>query len=357
MDETPTRWSFRDIFLSLGIAADPAILALSFLGLSAGSVAYGFFFFLGSATGEPTALSIFAILGGIVFIVMWILTSGILARMVVVRLLEGRQAAADEVQEYLAHRAGTLLLIPATFAVVVLVALGGLGVLEITGRLPGLGPIVFGAAFSLAFLLSLIAVLAFILHTLGGLLYPAILATRKGGLIEVVTEILELARQKGPLLVVYSLVILMAGGAAALFIGSIASVALALTTSSAHGIMGAPFADMLAGLPSMFRPFLEMFESALGPVPMDVDVAWHYDLGGFLVGLSLLTIFAACLAYPFALVNSAGAIAYFILTTQPLPAQAPLPGMPDDGEPDDGEVPIEQDDLFSDSLDSDDELF
>ena len=91
MDESPTRWSFRDIFLSLGIAADPAILALSFLGLSAGSVAYGFFYFLGSATGEPTALSIFAILGGIVFIVLWILTSGILARMVVVRLLEGRQ--------------------------------------------------------------------------------------------------------------------------------------------------------------------------------------------------------------------------------------------------------------------------
>ena len=145
MDESPTRWSFRDIFLSLGIAADPAILALSFLGLSAGSVAYGLFYFLGSATGEPTALSIFAILGGIVFIMLWILTSGILARMVVVRLLEGRQASADEVQEYLSHRAGTLLLIPVAFAVIVLVALGGLGILEIIGRIPGPGPILFGA--------------------------------------------------------------------------------------------------------------------------------------------------------------------------------------------------------------------
>jgi hypothetical protein len=353
MDESRTRWSFRDIFLSLGIAADPAILALSFLGLSAGSVAYGFFYFLGSATGEPTALSIFAILGGIVFVVLWIVTSGILARMVVVRLLEGRQPTADEIQEYLAHRAGTLLLIPATFAVIVLVALGGLGVLEILGRVPGLGPILFGAAFSLAFLLSLVAVLAFVLHTLGGLLYPAILATRKGGLLEVVGEVLDLARKKGPLLVVYSLVILAAGSIAAVFIGSVASAALALTTSSAHGIMGQHFSDTLAGLPSMFRPFLELFDSALGPIPAGIDVAWHYDLGGFLVGLSLLTIFAACAAYPFALINSAGAIAYFILTPEPLPESVPLPdGLPDE-EPLD-QAPAEQDDLFAEP---DDEPF
>jgi hypothetical protein len=353
MDESPTRWSFRDIFLSLGIAADPAMLALSFLGLSAGSVAYGFFYFLGSATGEPTALSIFAILGGIVFIVLWILTSGILARMVVVRLLEGRQASADEVQEYLSHRAGTLLLIPVTFAVIVLVALGGLGILEIVGRIPGPGPILFGAAFSLAFLLSLVAVLAFILHTLGGLIYPAILATRRGGLLDVVGEILDLARQKGPLLVVYSLVILAAGAASAVLIGGVASAALALTTASAHGIMGQHFSDILAGLPSMFRPFLELFESAVGPLPAGIDVAWHYDLGGFLVGLSLLTIFAACAAYPFALINSAGVVAYFILSTEPLPEAAPLPGGIVDEEPLE-DTPPEKDDLFSDP---DDEPF
>ncbi len=353
MDESPTRWSFRDIFLSLGIAADPAILALSFLGLSAGSVAYGFFYFLGSATGEPTALSIFAILGGIVFIMLWILTSGILARMVVVRLLEGRQASADEVQEYLSHRAGTLLLIPVAFAVIVLVALGGLGILEIIGRIPGPGPILFGAAFSLAFLLSLVAVVAFILHTLGGLLYPAILATRRGGVLDVVGEIFDLARPKGPLVVVYSLMSLAAGVTSAVLIGSVASAALALTTSSAHGIMGQHFSDILAGLPSMFRPFLDLFESALGPLPQGIDVAWHYDLGGFLVGLSLLTIFAACAAYPFALINSAGVIAYFILSPDPLPETAPLPDEVVDEEPLE-ETPSEQDDLFSDP---DDEPF
>lgn len=353
MDKTGARWSFRDIFLSLGIAADPAILAISFLGLSAGSLAYGFFYFLGNATGESTALSIFAILGGIVFIVLWILTSGILARMVVVRLLEGRQPSAGEVQEYLAHRAGTLLLIPAAFAVIVLVALGGLGVLEILGRIPGLGPIIFGAAFSLAFLLSLVAILAFVLHTFGGLLYPTILATRRGGLLDVVGEILDLARQKGPLLVVYSLVIVAAGALSALFIGGVASAALALATSSAQGIMGEGFDDLMAGLPSMFRPFLEMFSAALGPLPVGVDVAWHYDLGGFLVGLSLLTIFAACAAYPFALINSAGTIAYFILTPEPLPDKVPGPGAVEPEEASPEPPSADGPDLFTD----DDEPF
>jgi hypothetical protein len=351
MNEPSVRWSFRDIFLSLGIAVDPAILAISFLGLSAGSLVYGFFYFLGSATGEPTALSIFAILGGIVFIIVWILTSGILARMVVVRLLEGRQASSSEIQEYLGHRAGTLLLIPATFAVIVLAALGSLGILEIIGRVPGLGPLFFGAAFSLAFLLSLVAILAFVLHTLGGLLYPAILATRKGGLLDVVGEILDLARQKGAQLVVYSVVILAAGAVAALFTGGLATAALALTTSSAHGIMGERFGSVLAGLPSMFRPFLELFTQGVGPVSAGTDVAWHYDLGGFLVGLSLLAIFAACAAYPFALLNSAGAIAYFILTPEPLPERAPAPGEMDPDLADEGPLETTLDEPFLDDED------
>jgi hypothetical protein len=80
------------------------------------------------------------------------------------------------------------------------------------------------------------------------------------------------------------------------------------------------------------------------------DVPWHYDLGGFLVGLSLLTIFAACAAYPFALINSAGAIAYFILSSEPLPESAPLPGGLSDEDP----LEEKQEDLFSDP---DDEPF
>ena len=326
MEQGDARWNFRDIFLSLGMAFDPMLLAISFLGLTVGGLAYGFFFFLGSATGEPTAQTIFAILGGILFTGVWILTSGILARMVVIRLLEGRQAGVAEIQDYLVERSGTLLLIPASFAAVVLVALGSLGILEIVGRLPGLGPILFGASFSLAFLFSLVAVLAFLLHTLGGLIYPAILATRRGGLLVVVGEILDLARGKGPLLVVYGAVILASGVAATIAIGAVASVALALTVSSAHGIMGERFENVLAGLPSLFRPFLEFFSAAVGPVPSGVDVAWHYDLGGLLVGVSLLTIFAATAAYPFALVNGAGVVAYFILTDEPLPPRAPRIG-------------------------------
>ncbi len=71
------------------------------------------------------------------------------------------------------------------------------------------------------------------------------------------------------------------------------------------------------------------------------------------MGLSLLTIFAACAAYPFALINSAGVIAYFILSPDPLPETAPLPDEVVDEEPLE-ETPSEQDDLFSDP---DDEPF
>ena len=331
MEDTTTRWTFRDLFLSLGIAFDPVLLGIAYVGLLTGGALYGFFYFLGSATGEPGARDTFAVLGGTVFVVVWILTSGILARVVAVRLLEGRKAAPKEVWRYFLGRARTLLLIPACFSAIVLGALLGLGLLEVLGQMPGLGPILFGASFTLAFLLGLAAVLAFFLHTLAGFLYPSMLAVRPEGVLAVVGEILRLARQKGVHLLAYSVVILAAGAAATGLLVLVVSLALALVTSSAQAVMGEKFDWILAGLPSIFQPFLDLFPT-LGPVPADVEVGWHYDLGGFLVGLSLLSIFAATAAYPFVMVHSAGTIAYFILTDHPLPTRLPATGVLDEEE-------------------------
>jgi hypothetical protein len=322
MEEREERWAFRDLLLSFGIATDPVLLGVGYAGLMVAGSVYGFFFFLGSAFGGQGARNTFSVVGGVGFIVLLLLTAGVLARIVVVRILEGRRSTTEEIRDYVTRRAWTLLAIPACFAGIVLAALGGVGTLEVIGRLPGLGPIIFGATFTLAFLLSLAAVVAFILHTLGGLLYPAMLATRTEGAMAAVGELLKLARQKGAHLLVYSLAILAAGTLSTLVIASVVSLALAITASSAHSLMGEKFGWILSGLPSFFRPYLDVFGAAVGPVAT-ADVPWHFDLGGILVGLSLLSIFAATLAYPFVLIHSAGTLAYFALTDEPLPEKAP----------------------------------
>jgi len=322
MEEREERWAFRDLLLSFGIAADPVPLGIAYAGLMVAGGVYGFFFFLGSAIGGPGARNTCSVLGGIGFIILLILTAGVLARIVVVRLLEGRRSTLAEIRDYFSRRAWTLLAIPACFAGIVVAALGGVGAIELLGRLPGLGPIFFGVTFTLAFLLSLAAVVAFILHTLGGLLYPAMLATRTEGAMAAVGELLQLARQRGAHLLVYSLAILAAGILSTLVIAFVVSLALAVTASSAHSLMGEKFGWILSGLPSFFRPYLDVFGAAVGPVAT-ADVPWHFDLGGLLVGLSLLSIFAATLAYPFVLINSAGTLAYFSLADEPLPEKAP----------------------------------
>ena len=328
MQDRITHWTFRDIFLSLTIALDPVLLAVAYVGLMTAGAAYGSFYFLGAATSDPGAEGTASIFGGILFVGIYIVAAGILARLVATKLLEGREATAREIWQYLQSRARVLLLIPASFAAIVLAALGSMGMLELAGRLPLVGPIVFGASFTLIFLLGLTAVIAFVLHTLAGLIYPSILAIRTEGLLGTVGEILTLARQKGPLLLIYSVVIVTAGATAMLFLLSVVWLSLSIVTASAQSLMGDGFDSVISGLPSPFRPFLDLFSTGMGILPVEQDVPFNYDLGGLLLGVSLLSIFAATAAYPLVMVNAAGTIAYFILTDDKLPLQVPMAGGP-----------------------------
>jgi len=54
MEDRISHWTFRDIFLSFGIALDPILLAIGYVGVLVGGAAYGFLYFLGNATGTPT---------------------------------------------------------------------------------------------------------------------------------------------------------------------------------------------------------------------------------------------------------------------------------------------------------------
>jgi hypothetical protein len=314
-----SHWTFRDIFLSLEIALDPMLLGTGYLGLATAGIAFGFFHFLASAAGDGILRKFLSLLGVIAFISVWILSSGIVARVVAVRLLHGRTSSPAEIAVFLRRRARTLLLLPTCFAAVVLAALLGLVLLEFLAFIPAIGPILFGAAFTLAFLLGLAATAAFALHTLGGLLYPTIVAVRPSAALEVVREILRLARARGALLFSYSVVILAAGAVSTIVLIAVVSIALAVTASATFSVLGERFTWLLAGLPSIFHPFLDLFRPAIGPVPTGMDVPLAYDLGGILIGMSLLSIFAAAGAYPFVMVNSAGTLAYFILTDEPLP--------------------------------------
>jgi len=313
-------WSLRDIPLAVRLAFDLEKLGTGALGLTAAALAYGAFHWLGAATGERQAHRVFAGLGWIVFTCICVLFSGLIARMTTTQLLEGRRATMGEIREFLRHRWTTLLGIPLSFGAVALAMLGLEAVLGLIGSVPGAGPIVYAASFLLAFMLSLVAVMTVVVHTVGAFLYPSIVALRGVGAVGAIMEVVDTARRKPLHVILYELLVAGVGSLMTLIIGVVVWASLHLTVWLGSTIMQEKFDDSLAGIPSFFRVFLKPFAAGLPFSPEELEVPWHYDASGILMGISLLVVVVLTLVYPFVFFTSAGSITWLILREDAMPA-------------------------------------
>jgi hypothetical protein len=249
--------------------------------------------------------------------------SGVIARMSLSQLLDGRRASHDEIRRFLLERWTTLVGTPVAFGAVSILLLVAMAMMQLVGKLPGLGPIVFSAFFLLAFALAFTAALAALVHALGAFLYPSIVALRGSGAVAVVSEMLDLVQRRGIHLLLYQGVVAAVGLVMTGIMGFAAWAGLYIVNWSALAIMGDNFRLSLTAIPGFFRIFLRPFEPFLPVIPDHAAVPWHYDISGFLLGLSLLWIVIATAVYPFVFFNTAGSIAYLILRE----------GDPEPGEP------------------------
>jgi len=260
---------------------------------------------------------VFTVLGGILAICICMLFSGLIAKMVTTQLLEGRRARAAEVTQFAREKWATLIGIPLAFGGVALLALGLEAMIALVGAIPGVGPIVFSASFLMVFTLSLIAVLTALLHMVGAFLYPTIVAVRGVGAVGAILEVIELARRKPLYILMYEAVVAAVGALMTLIIGLVVWASLSLTVFSAGAIMQEKFDQSLAALPDFFKVFLRPFSKVVPFSPERFETAWHYDLSGLLMGISLLVVVVLTLVYPFVFFTSAGSITYLILRTEP----------------------------------------
>lgn len=306
-------WSFRDILRAVPLSFDLEKLLAGAAGLFISAFVFGNVYWLGLLTGERGAVRVFSIVGIVLASCVWVLCAGILARMALTQLQEGRKASIAELRTFLEERWTTLVGTPIAFGGLSLLLLALLALLEAVGAIPGIGPILFSASFILAFLLAFMAALTALVHALSAFLYPSIVALRGSGAVSVVMEMFDLVRRKGPHLIVCELTVGAVGFLMTAIIGSMVWTGLYIANWSALAIMKERFTQSLAGIPSFFRVFLRPFEPWLPYVTEPMEVAWHYDLSGFLLGFSLLWIVIATAVYPFVFFNTAGAITYLIL--------------------------------------------
>ncbi|HZE89207.1 MAG TPA: hypothetical protein VE404_06645 [Verrucomicrobiae bacterium] len=307
------RWSLRDIPRAIPISFDPRTLLVGAVGLFLASAAFGMAHWLGVKTGEAAAGNVFNVAGAIAASCIWVVFAGIIARLSLTRLIEGRRAGADEIRRFLTERWTTLVGTPVAFGCLGLVFLGFMALIELIGAVPGIGPIIFGASFLLVFLLAFMAALTAVVHTLGTFLYPSIIALRGVGALGILMEMFQLVRRRGFTLLLYEFVVGVAGMLMTAVLGSVVWAGLYIANWSALAIMDSRFEQSLGAIPESFRVFLRPFERWLPYVPAQTDVPWHYDLSGLLLGISLLCIVVATAVYPFVFFNTAGSITYLIL--------------------------------------------
>jgi hypothetical protein len=96
---------------------------------------------------------------------------------------------------------------------------------------------------------------------------------------------------------------------------------LNITVYLGGAIMGEKFDQTLAALPGFFRIFLRPFAKIIPFAAEEVELAWHYDLSGILLGASLMVIVVLTIVYPFVYFTSAGSIVYLILRHEDEPVE------------------------------------
>jgi hypothetical protein len=306
-------WRFADLGRAAALCLDPEKLLTGAAGLFLASLAFGVVYWLGLKTLEPGAVRVFTIVGVILASCIWVLFSGIIAKMSLTQLLEGRKAGAAEIRRFLAERWPTLIGTPLAFGSLSLLMLGFLALMELLGSLPGLGPILFSASFLLAFSLAFMATLTALVHGLSVFIYPSVVALRGAGAMGVLIEMFDLVRRRGLQLLLCEAVVGVAGSVMTAVIGSVVWAGLYIVMRTALAVMEERFELALSAVPEFFRIFLRPFESWLPYVPEPLEVVWHYDLSGFLLGASLLCVIVGTAVYPFVFFNTAGSITYLIL--------------------------------------------
>jgi len=277
------------------------------------AICFGFAHWLGVKTGERAAHRVFAVLGSIIASCVWVLFAGIISKMSLTQLMEGRKAGAAEIRRFLVERWSTLVGTPVAFGALGLLFLGVMALIELVGAVPGIGPIVFAAAFPLVFFLAFMAALTALVHTLGTFRYPSIIALRGAGPVGVLVEMFDLVRRKGFILLMYEALAGLVGLVMTGVIGSVVWAGLYIANWTALAVMKEKFEQSLEAIPEFFHVFLRPIERWLPYVPEQVEVAWHYDLSGLLLGISLLCILVGTAVYPFVFFNAAGSVTYLIL--------------------------------------------
>lgn len=316
------------------LALDRRKVLTAFLGLILTALAFVLFASLGNVVGSAAWRTILAAVGAGAAYLVLAFTCFVLARMVQFEASSGgvRPGVVMTVRHCLG-RLWALLVLPLGLVLAGLIAVALMVLVAWIGRI---APTVYTFLFLAEFALGAAAVAAAGVLTWGLFLYPAILAVEDTDELDTLRVYLGLYHRDGLALAGYEALVLALTWVAALVPGMVALAALALTLGVSAHAMGPALALCLRRMPQALRWIASAWAAAVGAgvgwlLPwfrdaaaglrarldpaFDADQARAaagamYGLSGTFLGVSLLVIVAATLAYALVFFVAAGTCVY-----------------------------------------------
>jgi len=311
-----TRLGPADLAWVARVSLDRRKLLVAFAGLLAAALAFFVFASLGNVIGSEIVRTILRYLGaGLAYLIL-AFTCFVLARMVQFQARTGGvRAGIFDTVAYCAGRLSALCLTPGGAVLAALVAVGLIGLLAALGRLV---PTVFAFFFLVEFALGVVAVVAGLLLTWGLFLYPAILAVEETDEHDTIKRCFRLYHEHGLPLAGYEAVALVVTWVAAAVPGLVAVLGLVGVAGVARPIMGDALAHSVARVPQVLSQITDTWltavtgglssglEDLFGATAARGSGGVMYGFCGAFLGISLLILVAATLAYALVFFVAAG---------------------------------------------------
>ena len=325
-----SRLGLADIAWVARMALDRRKLLVAFAGLLAAGLGFFAFASLGNVLGSAVWQSILRYLGASLAYLVLAFTCFALARMVQFEVRTGGvRRGIFETLRYCLRRLRALVLTPVIPVIAALVAVGLMGLVAWLGRIV---PTIFTFFFLVEFALGTAVVAAGLILTWGLFLYPAILAVEDSDELDAVRRYLTLYHQRGLALAGYEVLALWFTWLAALVPGVVAVLGLGCVVGTSRYTMGKGLAYSFCRVPAVFLEIVEGWLAGLSggvwglsavlgslaaePAGTRADGPMYGFSGAFL-GVSLLIIIAASLAYALAFFVAAGTRVYLAFAPPP----------------------------------------
>jgi hypothetical protein len=275
-----------------------------------------------SISSAPMAI-ILIVIGTVLSLLVMQFTSAVISRSVKCELMERKTQSFVEGMAFLQKNIKALGLYALAFMGMILISYIAVMIILVLGRIPAIGPILYGIVlFPASVVISIGIIISILVLLVSFFVFPAHVAVEEMPLIDTIRNMFLLVRYRGIYLVLCQLV-------SSLLVIPIALIALAIAYGGLFQVIGLSGMVMQEDFAGIIRSVVETFpilkgiiREALGGLSLMLygrgEIAGYYSFAAALVGMWLMLFLMASFSFSFSYMSVAGALTYLSVKQLPV---------------------------------------